>query len=383
VDKTGSIFTPARNDLRTRYEAVSNIPRVSPAELRSAPLEFPGRVTATNLQLPALDPRIKELADEMTAGAKTEYDKTANIERILKTRYSYTLDLSGPPTSDPTAAFLFQTKRGNCEYFASAMTVLLRSEGIPARYVTGFLEGEYNDVGGDYIIRASDAHAWVEVFFPTYGWITFDPTPAGNDAQTGFFGRFSLYWDWMQFTWSDWIVNYDFGHQILLAQDLQRGSRDWTSRLQRQYEVWRGRTLAYMLSLDLRLESSRALLPSVLVFLVLLLIYLRGREMMSHLVLRWGLLAHRRGNVDASLAALEYKEMLRLLEKRGWKKRHSETPQEFAAAIPLPEFAGPVGQLTRLYQSTRFGDHPARADEMSSLLRNIRDLVSGKKRRRE
>jgi len=102
--------------------------------------------------------------------------------------------------------------------------------------------------------------------------------------------------------------------------------------------------------------------------------------MIAHLVLRWGLLAHRRGDVGASLAALEYREMLRLLEKRGWKKKPSQTAQEFAAAITAAEFSVLVVQLTALYQASRFGSHPARAEQMSSLLSSIRALVHGKRR---
>lgn len=380
IDKTGSLFNPFHNEIKTRYEGVSDVPLVPPNDLRHSSSEYPDAIRGVYLQLPPLDPRIKKLADEMTAGSKNAYDKAANVERILKTRYAYTLDLSGPPAADPMANFLFKKKAGNCEYFASAMTVLLRAEGIPTRYVTGFLPGEYNEIGGDYIVRASDAHAWVEVFFPAYGWITFDPTPPANDAPSGLLGKLSLYWDWFQFTWSEWVINYDFGHQISLAQDLQRSSRDWSARAQRQYEAARDRTLAFMLALDNRLESSRYFLPSLLAFLVLVLLYLRGREVLSHLVLRWGLMAHRRGNVDASLAALEYREMLRLLEKRGWKKSPSQTAQEFAAAIPAAEFSGPVADLTELYQSSRFGDHPARADQMSSLLASIRELARTVKR---
>lgn len=380
TDWTGSVFNPYHNEIKTRYEGVSIVPIVPPAELRRTPQDYPAAVRSEYLQLPDLDPRVKTLADQMTSGSSNAFDKAANVERFLQTKYTYTLDLSGPQTADPMPYFLFQSKAGNCEYFASAMTVLLRSEGIPARYVTGFLQGEYNDVGGDFIVRASDAHAWVEVYFPEYGWITFDPTPPGNEASRGLFGRLSLYWDWMQFSWSEWIINYDFGHQISLAQDLQRSSRDWSARAQRQYETARNRALTFMLAVDARLESSRVLLPLLLILLVILLAYLRGREVVSHLLLRWGLLAHRRGNVDSSLAALEYKEMLRLLEKRGFKKSPSQTAQEFADGISVLEFAGPVSQLTELYQATRFGDHPARAEQMSGLLTSIRELVRGRQR---
>ena len=106
------------------------------------------------------------------------YDKAVAIERFLRSRYAYTLKLSGKPGDDPLAHFLFETHAGHCEYFASAMTIMLRTLGIPSREVNGFLPGEYNDLAGDYIVRASDAHSWVEVYFPGTGWVTFDPTPA-------------------------------------------------------------------------------------------------------------------------------------------------------------------------------------------------------------
>ena len=113
--------------------------------------------------------------------------------------------------------------------------------------------------------------------------------------------------------------------------------------------------------------------------LVALLVYLRGRPMIAYLVARWSLRARRGGNLTASLAALEYREMLRLLEKRGWKKTGSQTALEFAAAIPSPEIAAPVAQFTELYQSARFGDHPAPTEQMAGLLRSIRDLVRSRK----
>jgi len=103
--------------------------------------------------------------------------------------------------------------------------------------------------------------------------------------------------------------------------------------------------------------------------------------MIGYLVQRWSLRARRGGHLTASLAALEYTEMLRLLERRGWKKSASQTPLEFAAAIPAPDLAGPVARLTDLYQSARFGDHPARTAQMSSLLRLIRDSLRARKPR--
>ena len=116
------------------------------------------------------------------------------------------------------------------------MTVLLRTLGIPARYVNGFLGGDYNDVGGDYIIRARHAHSWVEAYFPGYGWVTFDPTPPGEDRPAGLLTRLGYYWDWIDLQWGEWVVNYDFFRQDTLVQNLRSASRDWTARMQGEIE---------------------------------------------------------------------------------------------------------------------------------------------------
>jgi hypothetical protein len=129
------------------------------------------------------------------------------------------------------------------------------------------------------------------------------------------------------------------------------------------------------MALDRRTEASPYFLPSVLVFLIALLIYLRGRPLIGYLIARWRVRARRGGNLTASLASLEYREMLRLLEKRGWKKAPSQTPLEFASAIPAADIAAPVAQLTELYQSARFGSHPTPVAQMSTLLRAIRESL--------
>jgi hypothetical protein len=379
VDPTESIANPSHNDTKVRYEATSNIPNVPPAQLRVASAVFPASLAAIYLQVPPLDARIKQLAQQITANAPTEYDKTAKIEQYLKAHYTYTLDLRGPRTADPLAHFLFTSRAGNCEYFAAAMTVMLRDVGVPARYVGGFLSGEYNDVGGDWIVRASDAHVWVEVFFPGYGWITFDPTPPGDAKRTGLMERLGMYWDWFQYAWGEWIINYDLVHQVTLAQNVQKTSRDWGESARNYYRDKQRQAMNGIITLDKKIEASPYFLPSLLVCLITLLLYLRGRSMIAYIVARWSLRARNRGNVTASLATLEYREMLRLLEKRGWKKSPSQTAQEFAAAIPAADVAAPVAQLTQLYQSARFGNHPAPVAQMSLLLSSIREIIRANK----
>jgi protein-glutamine gamma-glutamyltransferase len=378
-DSTGSLFNPSHNNFKIRYQGVSRLPQIRPAELRESPSVYPDAIRSTYLQVPPLDARIPELAATITKGNTNDYDKAANIERYLSTRYGYTLDLSGPLADDPLANFLFVRRAGHCEYFASAMTVMLRSLGIPARYATGFLPGEYNDVGGDYIVRQSDAHAWVEVYFTNYGWVTFDPTPPGAAPSGGLLSRLGLYWDWFQFAWGEWVVNYDFAHQMSLGQNLQRSSRNWGDGARDFYNRKKESALREIVILDRRIEASPYFLPSVLAFLVALLLLLRGRFFARYIMARWSLRARNAGNLTASLAALEYSEMLRLLERQGWKKLNSQTPREFAAAIPAVDLCEPVAQLTEIYQSARFGNHPARVEQMSSLLRSIRDRLRSRK----
>ena len=380
-DETGSLFSFAPHNSLTRYEGLSRLPMIAPSVLRKSPPTYPPEIRQTYLQLPPLDPRIQQLAEQITSGSPAAYDRAVKIERYLSSHYAYTLDLTGPPPADPLANFLFARRAGHCEYFASAMAVMLRSVGVPARYATGFFAGEYNDVGRDYIIRESDAHAWVEVYFPGYGWIPFDPTPAGAERRRGLAARMALYWDWFQFSWNEWVINYDFSHQVMLSRNVQSASRNWNDRLHDFYHHTQEAVLGKLVALDNRVEASPYALPGALLILALLLVAFRGRAMIRYAVARWSLRARRGENLTAGLAALEYTELLRLLERRGWRKSPSQTPLEFAVAIPSPELAAPVLELTELYQSARFGGHPVRTDDMSTLLRSIRDLLRTRPRK--
>lgn len=373
-NRTGTLLNPFHNVGTMHYDAVSQVPMVPPQKLRAAAADYPADISSTYLQLPRLDPRIKQLAEQITAHAPTPYDKASNIALYLRTRFGYTLDLSDMNHRDPLAYFLFVKRAGNCEYFASAMVVMLRTLGIPARYATGFLAGEYNDLAHDYIVRASDAHSWVEAYFPGYGWITFDPTPPGDEKHTGAFARLGMYWDWFQFSWNEWIINYDFAHQLSLARNIHQSSRAWSDRAWQYYQAKRRETIDRLKLWQERLSNSPYSLPGALVFLLLMLIYFRGRAMGGFVAIRWSLRAHREGQLPPDLAAFEYRQMLRLLERRGWRKSAAQTPLEFAASIRVPEFAGPVAEITEMYQSSRFGSHPADARRVISLLAVLKQL---------
>jgi len=161
------------------YTVVSWLPDVTVRELRTAETPDPDWVQERYLQLPEIPERIRELAGDIVAdaGAMTRYDQARAIESYLR-QFPYDLTLAPPPLDqDVVDYFLFDAQRGFCDYSATAMTVLLRSIGIAARYASGFHTGTFDHEIGAWVVQENDAHAWTEVYFPGYGWITFEPTP--------------------------------------------------------------------------------------------------------------------------------------------------------------------------------------------------------------
>jgi hypothetical protein len=141
----------------------------------------PAIVPINSYRRPETLQRIHDLAVEVTAGKDNPYDQAQAIETFLRSNYTYTLTPTDPPRGvDPLEYFLFTSKQGYCEYYASAMGDMLRSLGVPTRLVNGYGPGAYDEKLNRYVIRESDAHTWVEVYYPRYGWIPFEPTPDGN-----------------------------------------------------------------------------------------------------------------------------------------------------------------------------------------------------------
>jgi len=374
VDSTGSIFNPAHNFSPIRYQGISLLPVARPAQARYAGVAYSDVIRETYLQLPAnLDSRIPALARKISAGADNPYDQSLAIENYLRTNFAYSLILTGKPGADPLAHFLFETKSGHCEYFASAMAVMVRSLGIPSREVNGFLPGEYNDVGGDYIVRASDAHSWVEVYFPGTGWLTFDPTPPATDEVTGLFSRLAMYVDWFQLTWNEWVINYDFSHQLSLAHNVGQVSTDWKGALQRKFQHLQDRGMERLTDWQRHHRLLRFVFPVALVLLLLVLRLDWLRSLSGWLTLAWqsNLPAAERNNPQ--LASRLYTELLRILEKRGFSRPQTQTPREFAESFALQGgLASTVQEFTDIYVQSRFGGVPCDAFRLRALLEQVR-----------
>jgi transglutaminase-like putative cysteine protease len=376
VDSTGSISNPLRNFSQIRYEGMSILPVARPAQARFAGTNYPKGIRETYLQLPLnLDARVPQLAQKITAGANNPYDQALAMETYLHNNFTYTLNLTGKPGADPLPHFLFETKAGHCEYFASAMAVMLRTLGIPTREVNGFLPGEYNDIAGDYIVRASDAHSWVEAYFPGSGWITFDPTPPGADQSTGIFSRLALYIDWFQLTWNEWVINYDFSHQISLARNVGQISNDWKEAWRYKFRRLQDQGMERLTEWQRAHSLLRFVFPGVLIFLLLVLRLDWLRSLFRWLSLVWqiNLPAGERNNPQ--LASRLYTELLRLLEKRGVSRRETQTPREFAASFAVQDGLAPtVREFTDVYVQSRFGGLPCDGLRLRALLEKVRSF---------
>lgn len=164
----------------SRYTVTSLATRVTASALRQAGVDYPPAIAAIYLQLPDnLPERVRRLAARVAGPHGTPYEKAVAVQDYLRLNYAYNENVPPPPAGrDVVDYFLYELQQGFCTYHASAMVVLLRAEGVPARVVSGFSTGVFDYERRAYRVAARNAHAWVEVFFPGYGWIEFEPTPA-------------------------------------------------------------------------------------------------------------------------------------------------------------------------------------------------------------
>ena len=380
TDAGGAVYDLDAERPINRYEAESQLPAIDSDELRLAANTAPvGMDEYLKLQ-PPLDIRISKLAEEIAAPAPSNYEKATAVEQYLSTHFRYTLELPRILTRDPLANFLFVRKKGHCEYFASSMAVMLRSLRIPSRIVTGFRGGEFNDLTGQYVVRASDAHSWVEAYFPGSGWISFDPTPAGSVPTRTGWSRMQLYIDAAASFWREWIINYDASHQRALGTDAATSSRRffdearrWIGRLHRALlrSAWRAHD--HMINFPVRW------LVGVFAIAALLLTLLNLRRVVSGLRHR-GLRAHPE-RAPRESAALWYDRMVRRMARLGWRKSSSQTPLDFVAAIQEAALQKKVAKFTRAYESARFGKSVDDAQSLPALFQDITAVETAKSRK--
>jgi transglutaminase-like putative cysteine protease len=308
----------------------------------------------------------------------------AAIQSHLRQGYAYTREMVAPPAgTDPIAMFLFSTRRGHCEYFASAMVALCRSVGLDARVVTGYLAAEFNPMTGQYLVRQSNAHAWAEVALGDGRWQVMDPSPPAaidglRPSHAGLLGRLRVLYDAIDFAWNSTVISFDerrrsdllgsmFGRRTTaggVLTSVRRAARD---------------LLSHPLPGPLRSLHPAVQWTIAIGAVALPLLLLRRR--LARLGRRG---SRRRGRaaIDPALAPLLretgfYPRVLSLLDRARLGKPRTRPPLAHARVLAgtHPAAAGLVAEASELYYRVRFGARPLSVDEAARAARLPDDLA--------
>jgi len=337
---------------------------------------IPEEIRSRYLQLPEdLDPRIVQLAKDITAKGKSTFEKASLVEGYLKRFYAYSLNLTWDPGPQPLATFLFKAKAGHCEYFASSMAILLRAAGVPTRLINGFLMGEYNPVGDDYIVRQSDAHSWVEVYIPGHGWMEFDPTPTDLNKDISLSMQLGHYVDAMEMLWNSYILVYDSSAQLQLfrsAQDRVQSAQTGIRNGSDQWMIW-GQHISDRISDWLNQIFGTIAFWVVLALLVLGASAFKYRRALKTQMQIWKI--HRgRGSANDDIVAQLFYRAARLAERSGSKRRPFETWREWIFGLPDPHRRSILTRALVIFEKSKYGRLPVSASDFALLEETVREL---------
>lgn len=339
-----------------RYSVTVSVPNsmAIAAEDDHLPAQLPPNASVDAEPPEDLDPRIRELGRRLTQGKPLSV-AVESVRSYLEQNFAYTRELAGDQT-DPIAHFLFERKKGHCELFSSAMVLLLRSQGIPARNVTGFYGG-IRTQQGYYAVRNGDAHSWVEVWMPGQGFVTFDPTPASDrgSQESGLWARTVLLWDGLQARWRSLIVDYDLLAQGRAVQGLGDLMRDATRRLSGKAGPGVPRL------------SGPVLWALAIVLAITALVVWRR--------LRWPRLVDAREPLtpDQERAQLLLKRTKARLAKAGVRVPEAITARELQAQVARdrPELSPQLADIVTLWSQSRWGGAPLHRNHVNALLRTL------------
>ena len=325
------------------------------------------------LQMPAGHERVASLAKKLTVGLTDPLEIAERLQAHLRDqdRYTYTVEQPDVGSRSPLDVFLFEAKRGHCEYFATALAVMLRSLGISSRNVMGFVGGEYNRYGHYYAIKQADAHSWVEAYIPSRGWITLDPTPASRNElgpSEWLMRDFNEMMDAMRAYWMMRVVGYDLRTQVRGLREISRFLRSFSMPDLGFGKGGRDRSHAASESPG---QARGSLLVGILCVLALgVAAWFAVRSLKKRA-------ASRVLTVSAREAQELYRDLEKVLAEKGKARPAHVTPEAHAQALRAQGFAAAeaVLELTEVYLKSRYGavEMPReRAKAMKDRLRDIK-----------
>jgi transglutaminase-like putative cysteine protease len=365
ADLMGSLHLPFPSHARIQYTAYSLPTTVTATENRASALLYPEFILQHYLQVPAVSSQVVDLARRVTQPA-TSVSQAVNLIRThLLTTYRYSLEVPSLQSAHPLEDFLLTRKTGYCEHYATAMVVLLRAVGIPARLVTGFLATEWNAFGNYYTVRQRDAHAWVEVYFPQSGWITMDPTPPVPEAAPTWWQSAGSVMDSARLKWDRLFVHYSASDQLAVVQGIREGGGAMRARMSESLT-----SLLILISTifgGLIKALSPTGIPQAAIFFILII----GAGYAGIRIWRQPRLGAARQDAYSSnqrVVITLYTHMIECFAQNGIMKQASATPLEFLHHVRAQwSEAWPSADiLTHLYQRVRFGRAPLTAEELSA-----------------
>lgn len=330
-DNSMSLFTPWPYYYLINYEVTS----IAKEDAFYRELSFLEK--AHYLDTEGLDRKIKELALSVAGNSVGFYYKAKRVEKYLEENMKYSRSvLSAGVNKDPLYNFIFITKKGHCEYFATALTLMCRAAGIPARYVNGFYGGEWNTYGSYYIVRQENAHSWTEIFVPERGWMYLDATPSLVDSKSAisFFASIGLFVDSLKMSWGKYVVGYDLNMQAKAAKKMNLNAL----QALRKFSL-----------LKKKFPKFENLHRKQLFFIFILLIFI---------VLSFRALLKAAKKSRKALSSVGfYNNLIKIFEKNGYVKLDYLTGYEFISLLNdvNPRILNESSYLVNLFYSARYG----------------------------
>lgn len=375
IDRDDGVRYPSGDEVGLTYVAFVGARGSGLSPSRRFFVERDERFRLRYTQLPpSLTPRVHELALSITRNEATALDKARALERYLSSRYRYTLNLESGGADNPLEDFLFRSRAGHCEYFSTAMAVMLRTVGVPSRNVTGFLGGTYNRYGRFYEVHQGDSHSWVEAWDPQLGWVTFDPTPAVGEVsqyRRGVLAEVDAMIEAARVRWRRYIVDFDLKDQTRIAQEV------WqyyvTHRRPRAASVTSARTRngTSLGAMPIKRVAAGAVILGALIALGFQLRQWR----------RQGGGGTATPRTPAVRAAQELAHALdEALSARGTSRPSSRSPLAFAKELSRrgDAFAPVALRIANRYMSARYGDEALTPRELDALRAELREAAQPK-----
>ncbi len=375
-DPTGALYLPLSASSRIEYTVLSRPHPVLPADLHPQPVTYSGPFARHYLQLPDASDRVAALAQDVTQAKASTYEKALAIQDYLSNNFRYSLDIPSSSQDRPLEEFLFSRKTGYCEHYATAMVMMLRSVGVAARLVTGFLATEWNEYGNYYLVRQRDAHAWVEVYLPQSGWVTMDPTPAviESGVDPGW-QTFSRMMDSVRLRWNRFFVQYSGADQVAVVRGLKESGeavrhRAWNSLSVLLAPV--GDRLGSIIqsaregNLRLALEFVGLVGVGIGAMVGLIRMWPWGKKSISQDV-----------SPDRTLMAHIYEKAIKQAARYGMVKTSSTTPMEFLRRIKSQwaQAGDTMATLTDLYCRGRYGQVSLTKEDLARARESLRQLT--------